>query len=116
AKLVAPAAVGAPRAHHPSEVEPEHDEPARRREVVADRPQQWVVLRPAVSRVGVAEDRAAAWLAIGRPHLTLQASGVVGGEGHGLHRSATIGACRSRCANPWPSRSATPTRGANSPG
>ena len=61
AELVPAAAVAALRAHDAAEVEPQDGAAVRGGELVADRPQQRVVLRPAVARVRVAQDGAPPW-------------------------------------------------------
>ena len=92
AYLVAAPAVGAGlRPHDTAEVEGEHGEPAVRGQLVAQRPQQRVVLATAVPRVRMADHRRPPRRALGHPELALQADAVFGGERHGS-TAWTIGA------------------------
>ena len=110
-----PAAVRAARAHDPAEVEPQHGEAARARELVAQRPQDRVVLAAAVPWVGVAEHGGAAGRRVGRAAISPSSrtpSSVVnviastvcddGSRERGARQPSRGTARRSPCAIRWP--------------
>src|SRR6185503_4955191 len=80
--VTGPVRAGAP--HRPPEVEREHDEPARR-ELVAQRPQDRVVLAPAVTRVRVADHGRARRRRLGAPQLALERHAVLRPEPQWFH-------------------------------
>ena len=87
AHLEPTASVGAARAHHPAEVEGE-DREAAVSELVPKRPQDRMVLAPAVPGMRVAEHRRRQRLPVGGPEFPLQTDAVLRDEAHRLHRMA----------------------------